>query len=309
MIIKPRLEPLELLILRSLNNRMELLDKEKNYYINVEKGFVGEKKFDEWMEEILNEEWLVLNDLLLESKNSVFQIDSLLITAEKIYLFEIKNYEGDYYIEADRWYTLAGKEILNPISQLNRCESLFRSLLHDLGNSYVIESYVVFINNHFSLYEAPRNLPFVFPTQLHKLRKKLITNKGTLNKKHSKLAKQLLSLHFKESPYSRLPPYDYNALKKGVTCFSCQSFLELSKTKEATVQCHKCGKKEGIHTTILRSAKEFNMLFPERKMTTNEIYEWCKGIRSKRLIRKILMEKYKLNGLGKGAYFIKHEEK
>ena len=162
MIIKPRLEPLELLILRSLNNRMELLNKEKNYYINVEKGFAGEKKFDEWMEEFLNEEWLVLNDLLLERKNSVFQIDSLLITAEKIYLFEIKNYEGDYYIEADRWYTLAGKEILNPISQLDRCESLFRSLLHHLGNSYVIESYVVFINNHFSLYEAPPKPPVCF---------------------------------------------------------------------------------------------------------------------------------------------------
>jgi hypothetical protein len=109
MIIKPRDESKELKLLRSLNGRMNLSVKEANYYWNLEKGFRGEKKFDEWSEK-LSYDWLVVNDLLLECNNTVFQIDTLLISQETIYLFEVKNFEGDFFIDTDRWYALPRTE-------------------------------------------------------------------------------------------------------------------------------------------------------------------------------------------------------
>ncbi|MEH7418934.1 nuclease-related domain-containing protein [Neobacillus drentensis] len=76
----------------------------------------------------------LLNDLLLESNDSKFQIDSLMIRQEPLLLFEVKNYKGDFNYENGRFYSLASnKEIKNPLLQLERCESLLRQLLQSLG--------------------------------------------------------------------------------------------------------------------------------------------------------------------------------
>lgn len=61
--LKARQESEELLILRSLNSRMELSDKMKQHYTNLEKGFEGELRFDDLLKD-LREERLIISDLL-----------------------------------------------------------------------------------------------------------------------------------------------------------------------------------------------------------------------------------------------------
>ncbi len=46
MLLKSRAESHELLIMRSLNTRLELTEKEKFHYLNLEKGYEGEVNFD-----------------------------------------------------------------------------------------------------------------------------------------------------------------------------------------------------------------------------------------------------------------------
>lgn len=165
--VKSRDESLQLKALRSLTNRMKLSKKEKNDFLNLEKGFKGEQVFDDWLEH-LSFEKLVLNDLLLECNNTLFQIDTLLLSPDSIYLFEVKNYQGDFYVEGDRWFASSKIEIKNPLLQLKRTESLFRRFLQVLGNPLPIESYLIFVNPEFHLYEAPLNFPIVYPTQLRR---------------------------------------------------------------------------------------------------------------------------------------------
>ncbi|MFK4998085.1 nuclease-related domain-containing protein [Bacillus sp. N9] len=88
-----RKEPTELAVLKFLNNRMDLSDDFKRYYFNLQKGYDGERMFDS-LTESLQSECLILNDLLLEINNTVFQIDTLIIFPETIYIFDVKNYEG-----------------------------------------------------------------------------------------------------------------------------------------------------------------------------------------------------------------------
>ena len=95
MIIKQREVPQDLKILRYLFYRGGLPDEEKHVYLNIEKGLQGELKFDRLLEESLSSEWLIIKDLLLQSKNGLFQIDTLLIANGKIYFFDVKNYEGE----------------------------------------------------------------------------------------------------------------------------------------------------------------------------------------------------------------------
>jgi hypothetical protein len=164
LIIKPREITNDLRLLRYLYLRGGLSETEKQNYLNAEKGFEGEKRFDALLEQFLSSDWLILEDLLLQCNNTYFQIDTLLIFQGKIYVFDVKNYEGEYYIEADQWFSLSGTERKNPLQQLQRTVSLLRQLLQSFGIPLPIESYVVFVNPEFTLYLAPRNLSVILPT-------------------------------------------------------------------------------------------------------------------------------------------------
>lgn len=293
MSFKSRSESDEIKILRFLNLRMELDEKDKKRFRNLVKGFEGEVMFDALTEKLQSPS-LILNDLLLEANNSKFQLDSLIIFQEKINLFEVKNYEGDFYFEGDRFYALPKKEYKNPLLQLQRSESLLRQLLETLGYRIPIEAYVVFINPQFTCYKAPLNEPIIYPNQLNRFMKKLNMLSSNLNTRNMKLAEKLVSLHQIELPYDRLPPYKYGQLKKGLSCKKCYSFLLYVKGYK--VICNECGCEELVDSAVLRGVEEIKILFPEKKITTILVQEWCKVVESKKTIRRILKQNYSVEG-------------
>ncbi|WP_102274320.1 nuclease-related domain-containing protein [Cytobacillus massiliigabonensis] len=302
MLVKTRCEPAELKLLRYLNRRKILSEKEMNYYLNMEKGFLGEKKFDEWIQTNLSKGWLVLHDLLLEYNHTVFQIDTLIISPELIYLFEVKNYEGDFYIDGERWYAISNAEIKNPIHQLSRNEPLFRRLLQDLGYKTLTEAKIIFINPAFYLYQVPLKTPIIFSSQLNRFANKLNMKTFEIKDRQLKLAEKLVALHLKESPYIRLPDYSYNQLVKGIPCAACHSFMA-ALTLE-TLICESCGCKEAAYLAVMRSVEEYKFLFPNCKVTTNSIQEWCEIIQSKKTIQRVLSKNFKKIGYGKYTYYV-----
>lgn len=265
MSFKARTEPDELKILRFLNLRMELVEKDKKRFRNLVKGFEGEVMFDSLTEKLQCPSY-VLNDLLLETNNSKFQLDTSIIFQEKISLFEVKNYEGDFYFEDGKFYTISKKEIQNPLHQLERSESLLRQLLQNLGYKIPIEAYVVFINFAFFLYQAPLNKSIIYSNQLPQFMKNMNRHSSNLNSRNMKLAERLVSLHQIELPYDRLPPYKFSQLRKGLLCKKCYSFLLYVKGYK--VICNECGCEELVDSAVLRGVQEIKMLFPEKKITT-----------------------------------------
>ncbi|PLR76533.1 nuclease [Bacillus sp. V3-13] len=297
---KSRTEPADLLILKILNTRMSLSDKDKQHYFNLKKGYEGEKIFDS-LTERLQCECIILNDLLLKLNNTIFQIDSLIITSETIYFFEVKNYEGDYYYESDRLYKKPNSEINNPLIQLNRSESLLRQLLQNLGINIPINASIVFINPEFTLYQTPLNKPFIFPTQVNRYLKNLNKTSSKLNGKHKMLADKLISLHIKDSPFMLLPSYDYDQLRKGITCNKCTSFSISVEGRKCV--CKECGYEEVVAIAVMRNVKEFKLLFPNRKINTNVIHEWCKVVASKKRITRILEKNFKIVGVHQWSFY------
>ncbi|MEH7387063.1 nuclease-related domain-containing protein [Bacillus sp. JJ1521] len=158
MIIKNRNVPKELVLLRFLQGRMKVSEKTENQIISLEKGFIGEKMFQQRMTK-LTLDCLFINDLLLETNNTHYQIDSLLFTQPKIHIFEVKNYEGDYLFDGDCLRLLSGKEIKNPLNQLSRSVSLFRQFLQNQRMNFTVEGHLVFINPEFYLNNASPDLP------------------------------------------------------------------------------------------------------------------------------------------------------
>ncbi|MGG0719138.1 nuclease-related domain-containing protein [Robertmurraya massiliosenegalensis] len=302
MIFKPRIEPPELLILRSLSPRKQLSEKDYHYYENLEKGFEGEKKFDELLD-TFSEEWIFLNGLLLEHNNSFFQIDSLGISQECLYIFDVKYFEGDLTIEGDHWKYSNGTVLKNPLHQLQRCESLLSRFLQDKGIHFPIKAHLVFNHPHLTLYGAPRNPTIILPTQLERFMKNLKTVKSVLNSNHKKLADILLTANLPSYPNAYIPKYQYSELSKGIICSSCGSFLN-SKSHFGKLACHRCHGVEKLESAVLRSLQEFQILFPERKVTTNALFDWCSPILSKRQVQKVLSENFERKGHGKYSYYV-----
>jgi len=237
----------------------------------------------------------------MEVNRTKFQIDATMIVQEKIHLFEVKNFEGDYEYSPEKFITWNGKEISNPLDQLKRSESLFSQLLQSLGFRISIESHVIFINPEFTLFQAPKNLPFVYPTQLNRFMRNLSLKPSKVNDRHKKLAEQLVSLHQIESPYQRLLPYEYGNLQKRLFCVLCQSPLVFLDKHELV--CSQCGKHENLESAVVRSAEEIRLLFPDRKITTIDVHEWCGSIVSKKIIRRILDENYRIMGHNRWVYY------
>lgn len=298
MILKQRYESKELLILRALNVRMSVSEKERNYYLNLEKGFVGEQQFDLLLDSLPTEHYIVIHDFIYEISNTFFQIDTILISGNTIYIFEVKNFEGDFYIEKERWYSVTSEnEIKNPLLQLQRCETLFRRLLKELGFVGTIKPYLIFINPEFHLFHAPRNLQIISPTQLNRFLNGIKHNQSFITNQDRIISEKLLTIYLQESPYSRVPNYTYEQLKKGIYCPKCYSFFRES------LLCSKCGYYETLTAAVNRQVLEYNLLFPNEKITTNVVYEWCGGIYSKKVIRTILSRNFISNGFGKAFYF------
>lgn len=300
--MKERYESDELKRLRYLNVRIILSDKDALHYSTIKKGFEGELKFDEWAAENLPANWITINDLLLEFINTLFQIDSLIFTGEKIYLFNVKNLEGDYYMKDGKWYSPNNTELIDPLNQLIRSESLLKKLLQNLGYNIPIAPFLLFINPEFHLYEAPKNLPIIYPTQLNRFSNKLNMQTSKTTDYHKKMAKKLISLHIKKSPYERVPEFHFGELKKGITYACCGSFV--SGVVERKLVCDKCGLEEDLETAVLRGVEEYVFLFPDRRITTESIYEWCGGVLSKRSIRRILIRNLKLVSFSKYSYYV-----
>lgn len=300
MIYKHRTKSDELFTLEILNKRMELSRKDKLHFTNLKKGYEGELLFDSFTEK-LQCDCLIVNDLLLEMNNTLFQLDTSIIIDEKICFYEIKTFDGDYYFESNKLFKKPKLEVSNPLLQLGRSETLLNQLLRNHGWQLPIDASLVFINPTFTLYQAPLNIPAIFPTQMTNYLRTLDATPSKINEKQKRIADLLVSLHITKSPYNKIPGYRYDDLRKGITCAVCDSFSIVIEDRKC--KCEKCGHKELVSAAILRAVKEYQILFPDQRITTNGIHEWCQVVQSKERIRYILSKNFTLVGVHQWSYF------
>jgi len=131
--------------------------------------------------------------------------------------------------------------------------------------------------------------------------KKLNASTSKLSVKHQNLAELLISLHQDESPYTELPKYEFDQLKKGITCKECHSFSIF--LNERKISCNDCGFEEGIESAVMRSVSELKLLFPNKKISTNVVCEWCQVGISKARLSRILKKNLNAIGYGQWSYY------
>lgn len=213
----------------------------------------------------------------------------------------MKNYEGDFYYEGNTFFKKPRQEWTDPLIQLSRSESLVRQLLIQHGFNFPITANVVFINNAFTLYQSTLHQPIIFPTQIKRYLNELNSIQSKLTRRHRSLADKLVALHIKDSPYTKLPSYNYDQLQKGIACSKCGSFDVYVKSRNC--MCEKCGHGELVADAVMQAVGQFRLLFPEKKITTSGIHEWCGIVESKTRINRILERNLKKAGQNRWMYF------
>ncbi|WP_456275022.1 nuclease-related domain-containing protein [Bacillus sp. AK031] len=302
--IKERKESDELRIYKSLNSRKNLSTKEKHYYAGLDKGFIGEKRFDDWLEPVLDNR-ILLPDMQYMPNTTYVQIDTILLTSKLIYLFEVKNFEGDHILEGDNFYRTDGSDVKNPILQLKRNEPVFRTILQGLGYNLPIKSFAVFVNPRFHLYNAPKDLPIIYPTQQDRFIKNLKQNPSFIKRPQTELAQKLISKTTAKNPYAQLPEYRYDELRKGIICPRCGEFYV--HYVRSTLTCNQCGGRESAHSAVLRSLEEFKLLFPDRKITISQAIDWCSIVKSPITLQRILKSNFNLIKTGRSSHYVRKE--
>ncbi|WP_256327829.1 nuclease-related domain-containing protein [Trichococcus collinsii] len=277
---------------------MNLSSDDYYYYLNLLKGFEGERRFDEFTEK-LKEFCLILNDLQLEIRRSSFQIDTLLIFFDKIVLYEIKNYEGVHYWGKDKFTKLNGVAMENPALQLQKTRVRLELLLSELGCQMKVEAFVVYINPEFTLLGAPADEQLLLPSQISGYFGSLRVGTPP-TEKQKKLANELVKLHKPDYP-SKMPEYRYEQLKKGIPCTVCGALLESFGGHRQS--CVNCGKKVNVKNAIKTSISEFRILYPNEPVTSIRLADWCGAGRRDRIFR-ILRTEFTAVGSGKKRHYV-----
>ena len=162
-----REKPMLLKLYETLDCLGALLQENQGYLSNLRKGYEGERGVDELFERLTCPH-LYLADRLLETNRQTFQLDSVLITGKGVFLYEIKNYRGEYSYEDNRIkHYRTGKTILKPSTQLERAETFFHMFQEEFGITIPVKTYVIFIHPEFTLYQMPPNQNILLPSLLN----------------------------------------------------------------------------------------------------------------------------------------------
>lgn len=301
--MKTRHESERLKKMRYLHDRGSLPAELENIYQSSEKGYAGERIWDNRMRKQLTSNALIINDLLLEYSGSEFQIDSLALFQKIIYAFEVKNFEGDFYIDVDgEWLAKSNKLIDNPIIQITRAEQRLIPLLKSIGSNLQVKYFVIFVHPEFALFQASKDLPIKLPNQLNRFFREMNNIPSQLHKGHRNIAENLIKLHKPLSNNQKKLEYQIENIAKGICCLKCKSIL--TYVENIKVVCTICGNKEDLEFAVLRTIREYQILLPTSRITVNSIMEWCGIIGSDKTIRRILLKYFKQVGPGRYTYYI-----
>lgn len=279
-------KPESLKVLEILYKRMPFNSELVEEYFVVRKGYEGECKFYNLISQ-KGFPMIVLHDVLIK-KIGTAQIDFIVIMATRIYLFEVKNFEGTVHHKGDDFIKNNYKLDRNP---LNRAKNGFDILDGILRANHVripAEWKLVFINESFTLYGHQPEVPILLLPQLEEFFEKMAKTSAPLTNYHYKIAHLIRNSRPESNLYKSDYKYDYESLEKGIWCDKCESAKMINKHRY--LKCSGCSKTEPKIDGVKRSIAEFKLLFPDKILTARILKDWCGNIIGETFSRCVIKE-------------------
>lgn len=279
--------PNELQTIYYLSGRQNLSQNLRQKFRQLQRGFLGELAFHQLLKKQKFSSPTSLFSLTLQVGENLFQIDHLVIVGDKIYIHEIKHFKGDFHFKNNLFFSLPNnREIVSPLVQLERTESLLRQLLNRLGLSYEVSSKVIFTHPECAIFTDNPKLPIILLPQVKRYIENTLMTNHSPQKHNIDLANRLIQLHETETIFSRTIEANYHELKKGINCPQCMG--KMKRSSRRTVTCTNCSYSMNNEQAIVFNLQQLQHLFPQKKLTTSLGVDWFGGEYSYYLVKKVL---------------------
>lgn len=201
----------------------------------LEAGYSGERKVDQYLQKInLPDSSIILTNVELAlSSNHSFQIDTLLITKQTIFILEIKNIKGNLYFKSNPHHLLRevdGVETIMdcPLTQLEIAKENLSLWLLQRGIDMNVSGIVVLANNQCIVKEVPRNARLTYMKRLAVILGKINQMTAVYQTKEIQTVATLIKQN--QVAYNIYPLCNYfridpATLKKGQLCSKCHQIL------------------------------------------------------------------------------------
>lgn len=243
---------------------MELNDYYK--FIKYKKGFEGELKFFEMIEH-LEGEYIIIWDINIVKPVRV-QYDFVILTANNILHFDIKNYSGNYRYQNNRLISDQGKTDKDIFIQLDNADSYLKQLIAKYEMSQKLISKLIFINEDFNLTGFNGKDCVMFSHELEPVFNYLKTCKG-ITQQMINFADALIQMHDNEGADNRIHYYKLEDLKLGLRCPKCRKIEMRRVAEKQYLQCS-CGYRMSNQDAIL-NAFELLTILGKKKVQRKDI--------------------------------------
>ena len=273
--------------LRMLKQRGRMTDEEERYFHLLWNGYIGEVTVDDWLRADPGIEALIIPDLKLEIDRKTVQLDTVMLTGQKLHILEIKHYRGEYEnTGSNQWKTPGGHDIQSPFLQLERSCSLVKRYLRDAGFGHIlVEGWVLCPHETFQLYGMSKNQPVITRNRwsyyVHHEMKDLYTKPAAAEAVYQKLMKTRLS--GSQLADKVMPSMD--DLARGIFCNHCHEKMQ-RKPRAKFLTCTRCGSSTTSEEAITQARDELSLLNLSRIINPSIVYDWTGGILYRRTIER-----------------------
>lgn len=280
----------------------------------LEAGFSGELKVDSYLQKIYapNLPIILTNLSLTLSPGYSFQIDTLILTKQTVFILEVKNIKGNLYFKSNPHHLLReidGDETIMdcPITQLGIAKENLTLWLAQRGINVNVSGLVVLANQQAIVKEAPPNSPITYMKRLAIILREI--NQMPPIYKLSEIEMIAKTIQANQTPYQIYPLCDYfkidpRVLKKGQLCSVCNGVMAYKASRVR--YCNSCGISEVYDPG--RIVKDWFMLISNsisneqcraflKLRNSNEAYYILKTLQLKKVGKSIATKYYWPDGI------------
>ncbi|TDM12251.1 nuclease-related domain-containing protein [Macrococcus lamae] len=299
MLLKSRLLSEKLHYYHALSGRTRFTANQLEDFHTHFNGYKGEQEFVQLVKSFSDA--IILWDLNIRSKfKGSAQFDVIIIHQNTVIHYDIKNYKGQFTMRDGSLVNDFGRDFKNPDHQLIRAHHILEDVVHHYDNQYVIESYIVFINNQFHLRGNTDNPRWLFRSILNNHLKKYSHSNFMLDDNQS-LGHHLIKVSHPELNINPLERTSFSMEMIGLKCLYCDTLIREVTTKVKYYKCESCGKNEVIRLITFKSLSDLYYLKGE-PFTITEAIEWCEGV-SRASISRVLATNFKKIGSSRATKY------
>lgn len=307
---KEAMQPTELDFYQAAERRL-LLRKDEEFYKlrRLIAGEAGEKVVGDYFKQYGNAHWLGIPNLWMDYFGP-FECDFLLFTRYKIYVFEIKNYKGEFVYKDGLVRINDVQKNFNPIHQTRRNYRNVQEIINEIHPNIQVEGAIIFtgMNNAVFMESEVSDIKIIPRSYLKwyidQIIKEEQVNRRQIMNQEAILA-QLMDYEIKNSFLPEaLSREQMKKAKRGIYCAKCHSYHV--KVKRFHVKCE-CGYEEEREKALLRMIYDYAVLNFDKPLTRSNLLDFLDGKVSKTYLVNKLNKHFKaINNSSKRAYIVEN---